>query len=282
MKLSSLPASLLLALTALGTACAPDSSDETPAAANETIPMPEIVINADDYSFSAPAEVPAGPVRIRIANTGMELHHVTLVRIPEGGSMEEMVAGTSESGAPEGYEFYGGPNAAAPGAELEAEVDLAAGTYGIVCVIPSPDGVPHLMKGMVGSFEAVAAEGQVATEETDLTLRLVDYGFTWDSPPQAGLHRIRIENGGNEVHEAVIARLVPGKTAQDLMAWAVQPEGPPPGEPLAGAALLHPGLSNVTEVDFTPGQYALLCFVLAPDGAPHVVHGMVQEFEIEA
>jgi hypothetical protein len=50
----------------------------------------------------------------------------------------------------------GGPNAPAPGRTSAAVVDLAPGTYAFICVIPSPDGTPHVAKGMARPFTVVA------------------------------------------------------------------------------------------------------------------------------
>lgn len=271
----------VLPLLVLATACGPGGGEQG-ATEEAPAPMPEIVIGATDFAYQVPAQIPAGPVRIRMENGGMELHHVTLVRVPEGGSVETLIAELTDAGGPEGYTFVGGPNAAPPEGASVAEVVLEPGSYALVCLIPSPDLEPHFRKGMVATFEAVAPEGEAVVEASDLTLRLAEYGFVWDTPPSAGRHRVRIENTGAEIHEAVLARLAPGKTAEDLLNWVTSPEGPPPGEPLGGASFLDPGTWNVTEVDFAPGNYALFCFVLAPDGAPHFVHGMMQEFEIEA
>ena len=274
------PRSILL-LAVFLTACGTGQEEQNLAEEAET-PMPEIVIGAGDFSYEVPAQIPAGPLRIRMENGGMELHHVTLVRIPDGGSVEALLAGLTDAGGPEGYEFFGGPNAAPPQGASSAEVDLRPGSYAVVCLIPSPDQELHFRKGMVATFEAVASESQAVVEASDLTLRLTDYAFAWDTPPTSGQQRVRIENTGAEIHEAVLARMAPGKTPEDLLNWVVNPEGPPPAEPLGGASFLDPGASNVTEVDFTPGHYALFCFVLGPDGVPHFAHGMLQEFEIEA
>jgi uncharacterized cupredoxin-like copper-binding protein len=55
-----------------------------------------------------------------------------------------------------------------------------------------------------------------------------------------------------------------------------------PGNALGGIAGLAPGNSAYFEVDLTPGNYALACFVPdSKDGKPHIAHGMVKEFKVE-
>ncbi len=272
-----------LAAWFLVAACA---SEEAPTPGTSTeASVREIVIETSDFAFAGPQEMVAGPVRIRMVNKGQELHHVTLVRIPATGSLDHLATETSDVGLMDArYEAFGGPNAVGPGGESVVEVHLEPGSYGLICLIPSPDMVPHFKKGMVAAFTVV--DGEEATTaaavpaDADLTLSLAEYGFAWESPPTAGRHRIKVENRGMEAHEVFIARLAPGKTAHDLLTWIEAPEGPPPGEALGGVGFMKTGLSNIMEVELTPGRYALYCFVPTVDGVPHFVHGMIQEFDV--
>lgn len=60
------------------------------------------------------------------------------------------------------------------------------------------------------------------------------------------------------------------------------PPGPSPGEALGGFQSVVPGGSGTFRIDFTPGNYAFLCFVEDPNaGAPHFALGMVEEFSIQ-
>lgn len=272
-----------LVLLALSAGCAGDGSgDPEPVA---TVAVQEVTFETTDHAYAGPSRIEAGLVRVRMANAGPELHHVTIVRIPESGSIDDLVANTSDHGTmPPGYEPMGGPNAVNPGAEMVTELELEAGSYALFCLIPSPDGVPHFRKGMVTALEVVDGEATAAAEVGgwDRTLTLAEYAFSWDTQPTVGPQRIRVENAGTEGHEVFIARLAEGKTSQDLLAWFEAQEGPPPADALGGVGFLARSRWNVMDVDLTPGRYALYCFVPAPDGAPHFVHGMMQEFEIQA
>lgn len=47
--------------------------------------------------------------------------------------------------------------------------------------------------------------------------------------------------------------------------------------------MLSPGEVNFMTVDFTPGEYILLCFVRdVGDGKPHLAHGMARQFRVES
>jgi hypothetical protein len=58
------------------------------------------------------------------------------------------------------------------------------------------------------------------------------------------------------------------------------PQGPPPATSVGGVSSLAANTEAYFEVDLTSGDYALLCFVTAPDGRPHTEHGMIQRISI--
>ena len=66
----------------------------------------------------------------------------------------------------------------------------------------------------------------------------------------------------------------------DFEAWARNPRGPAPANSIGGVSSMTTGSDGYFEVDLTPGDYLLLCFVTAPDGRSHVEHGMIQHIRI--
>jgi hypothetical protein len=107
----------------------------------------------------------------------------------------------------------GGPNPPDLGGTAVATVALEPGNYAMVCFIPSADGIPHLMKGMVRPLTVTPASGPGAPEPSaDMVLKLVDFGFELDGPRTAGRHTLRVENGGAQPHEVAIVRLERGRS----------------------------------------------------------------------
>ena len=104
-----------------------------------------------------------------------------------------------------------------------------------------------------------------------------------DGKLTAGKHTIKVLDNGPQEHEVEIVRLAPGKTMKDFGAWAVKKEGPPPASALGGVVGISKAAgANYFDVDLTPGNYALLCFIPdAKDGKAHIEHGMVKEFRVE-
>jgi uncharacterized cupredoxin-like copper-binding protein len=257
------------------------SSDHAAAAARRETPV--VTITAHDYAFESTDTVAAGLTTIRLANAGTELHHVQLVRVESGHTVQELLDLVRRGApAPRWAHMVGGPNAAAPGAGSEATVDLAPGQYGILCWVHGPDGVSHFMKGM---FRGLVVRGPHAAPirlpKVDSEMRLDDYSYALSAPIVAGRRTIAVRNAAAQPHEVVIVQLAPGKSAQDLLAWLHRQEGPPPARPVGGTTSLEHGAVNYLTADFAPGRYALLCLVSdAKDGRPHVAHGMVREIEV--
>src|SRR6266480_4896978 len=237
-------------------ACAVACGRPAPRAAGPSL----ITITATDYAFGVPDTVPAGLTTFRLVNQGKELHHANLVRLGEG-------------------------NAVTLGDTGVATQMLEPGSYVFVCWIPSLDGVPHVMKGMLHALLVTpgAAASSAAEPATDVTIKLTDYDFQLSQPLTAGKHVVRVENTGAQAHEIVIAALSAGKTLQDFIAWEAGGEkGPlPTGEWLGGVTTLDVGGHSQFAATFAPGSYLLLCFWPdAKDGKPHLMHGMGKEITV--
>lgn len=260
---------------------APQVADSTRSSAT---PSDTITVTATDYAFDAPAQVPAGATALRLSNRGKELHHAQLIKLEEGKTVEDVLKAIKAPGPlPRWIKFVGGPNAVAPGQDAVATSDLAPGSYAFVCVIPSPDGVPHLAKGMIRAFE-VTGSAAAAQElpAPDVTITLVDYDFRTSGSLTAGAHTIRVENAGSQVHELALLKLAPGKKVEDFAHWAESGmKGAPPAEPVGGVVGLEKNGSGSFAANLTAGDYGLICFVPdAKDGKPHLAHGMMKTIKV--
>ena len=243
-----------------------------------------VTVTAREFTFDAPAEIPAGLTTFRLVEGGKELHHIQLVKLEGGKTISDFQAALKAGGPPPKWAVdAGGPNPARPGGgESNATMMLEPGNYAITCFIPSADGVPHIMKGMIRPLTVTPAGSRRAAEpEAHVVMKLVDYAFDTSRPLTPGQHTIRIDNAGKQPHEVAIVRLAPGKSVGDFLAWVEKLQGPPPGEPIGGVSAIAPGTHQFITVDLQPGEYALVCFVLdAKDGKPHFVHGMAKQIKI--
>jgi uncharacterized cupredoxin-like copper-binding protein len=252
--------------------------------------LPRVVtVRAYEYRFEAPESVPAGAISFRLENDGKEVHHLWLVQIRDGKTFDDLLkamdAWTGGGGArmPDWAVDVGGPNEASPGVNADATVTLEPGSYAMVCYVPSPDGGPHVMKGMVKQLRVTAQSAGAAREpKADVTLRLTDYAFELSKRIASGLRVIRIENAGPQPHEVIIGRLLPNKSMSEALTWLNEGQhGSAPVVAIGGASGLANGRHEIITVSFEPGRYVLLCFIPdVKDGKPHTEYGMAKEFNV--
>jgi len=240
-------------------------------------------IVARDFAFDAPDSIPGGWVTLRLLNHGTTLHHGQLVRLDGGKTAADLEAALKTQGPPPAWIVdVCGPNAPAPTKESKSTLNLQPGNYALLCFVDMPDHVPHFAKGMVRPIK-VTAGTPGAAPASDVTVSLSDFSFTVQGAGlTSGKHTVKLVNNGPQLHEIEIVRLAPGKTVKDLGAWIQNPAGPPPANAIGGTAAVAKSTDAYFTVDFTPGNYALLCSVPdAKDGKPHLEHGMVKEFVIQ-
>ncbi len=279
----------LLPFVVLLAACGPKDASKSAAAADSAKPVAaavphQMTIVATDYKFDAPDQIPAGMTTVHLVDNGAELHHVAFVEIKDGKTMADAEQAMKSKGPPRAWLIdHGGVNASHPGGGMASATQmLEAGNYALICFIPSPDGVPHFAKGMVRPLTVTASSDAGAPEPTaDIVMTLKDYSFTLSKPLTSGKHTLRLESSGTQSHEVQLVRLAPGKKAEDVPGWVEKPNGPPPGEPIGGVPAMQKGSVAYITADFTPGDYALICFLRdAKDGKPHFVHGMIQQVHV--
>lgn len=244
---------------------------------------PVIQIRGTDYAFQVPAVVRAGFVAVELVNGGAEPHHAQVARLNDGVTPEQF--GEALKKGPEAalplVVLVGGPGMIAPGARERVSLNLIPGTYVIACFVESPDGTPHLAKGMLAFFQVsgpaasagrLRAAGDITLNDFSITL---PQGFT-------GRGTYRVVNRGAQPHEVAIVRLAPGKTVQDLQAFvAGPPSGPPPIIPAGGGQGISRGRTEYLHLNLPAGRYVALCFIPDPgSGKPHVALGMLTTFTV--
>ncbi len=261
---------------------APDESTTDVVASASTLAPHVIDVSAGDYFYTMADTVSAGATTFRLATSGQEMHHVQLVRLQDGHTLQELMGAMQSGATPDWAHFEGGPNAPIPNAATSSvTVNLTAGTYAVLCLIPSPDGTPHVAKGMSKTLIVTSSTSSAALPAATARMLLTDYDFVLDAPLTAGAHIIEVKNAAAQPHEVFIAKLAPGATAEQLLHWMEKMDGPPPGAPMGGTVGLSNGMTNYVHADLEPGEYALICFLPdANDGKPHFMHGMIKQITV--
>ncbi len=118
------------------------------------IPSDATVITGElvDYAFElSETSAPAGTIAFDVTNTGEYPHEIVIVGLPEGITVEDVFEDESLF---EQVEFYGFTFAdAGQDAPPLVLVDMEPGTYTLVCFVDMPEGIPHVMRGMILEFE---------------------------------------------------------------------------------------------------------------------------------
>jgi hypothetical protein len=276
-----------------GAAAFVSTSSLRDAGAEATLEVRVFTVRAKEFAFDMPKSIPAGPTTFRLVNDGKEFHHLSLIKLEQGKTLADFVEAVKGGKPPEWAVAVGGPNAAIPGQTIAATMNLEPGEYVAICFIPSPgEQAPHAMKGMIapltvtasGVTQAGAPKAETMPDpKPDLHLVMKEYGYQFSTPVTAGKHTIHVMNEGAQDHEAVMLRLNPGKRLADFNQWVGGGmQGPPPGTTIDGLAGMAPGRTAIFTADFTPGTYAVICFVGDKnDGKSHAEHGMTVEFEVK-
>ncbi len=242
-----------------------------------------ITIDAADYSFTAPETIAGGLVTLRLTNSGHEAHQAQLLRLKDGVTVEQFMAAL-----PQGeraifplFTVEGGPSVIDHHGSSEVTLNLRAGQYLLACFLPSPDGVPHLAKGMLKPLRVTAPAAAAALPEVGSTITLYDFAIVMPATLPAGRSSHRVVNQGQQWHEVAVVRLAPGKTAADVTSFLRQPAGAPPFTWQGGMQGLEVGGTGIMTLDLQPGEYAALCLIPdAASGTPHLHLGMVRPFTV--
>ncbi|MER3513040.1 MAG: hypothetical protein C4310_00335 [Chloroflexota bacterium] len=117
-----------------------------------------------------------------------------------------------------------------------------------------------------------------------IVIKATDYAFDAPASVNAGLISVKLENHGQEPHQAQLARLQDGKTMADLQAAFAQGEQAAIAllEFAGGPSVLGPGKSQEVVLNLREGNYVLLCFIAGADGVSHLAKGMVKPLQVMA
>lgn len=263
-----------------------DVSDGDGAAVSgdEEVPVLRAVAGVEEYRFDIPDTVPAGPMRLTLANRGQEPHHAQVFRLDDDTTIDDLDAAVAR-GEPAALldvgSFLGGTGLVSPGQESRADavVELEPGRYALLCFVPDPRGVPHVAHGMMRPFEVTASDDPASLPPADAEVALADYRFELPETIDGDAMLAVTNTATSEAHEMVVARPDDGVTVTDVVE-ALDHRGPLPAVGLGGMQAILPEASLRLQLDLEPGRYVVLCAVTSPDGTPHYHAGMIQEITV--
>ncbi len=134
----------------------------------------------------------------------------------------------------------------------------------------------------MGLAATIGAPSASAAGSNSLNITASEYAYKVSGSPKSGWTEVTFKNTGTQFHMLLAIPLKKGVTLAQAKkaARAKDPEsafgklggkGSTAGMPF----LAGPGTSSTTITKLDAGSYALICFFSAPDGKPHLAHGMI-------
>jgi len=124
------------------------------AAKPATLPPAAVRVKMREYAYDMPDSIPSGKRLWEFSNAGQSLHHLGIIQVNEGTTVESAVAWMKDpQGDPPG-KVLAWWNMLSPGVTSQAEIELPTGKYYAVDMLPDfvSDGVTNADHGMVKAF----------------------------------------------------------------------------------------------------------------------------------
>jgi hypothetical protein len=254
-------------------------------------------ITGTEYAFQIDTHgtVPAGLVKIHFVNNGTAAHQAQLFRLNPGVTFAKFVADLQtnrEQALFVDSSSAGGVGDLAPGRQTVWEA-MQGGTYAVISLVIDSKGIPDYAKGMVADFTVAgyATPQQLAAAHPAGRVAgvITADGLSYTMPAvirHAALYRYQ-NTDPTEVHEFLVAQLLPGETVADAKTWLAgfaTPAGPTTPQPFilaGGFGGVEPGAGGWIRVNMKPGDY--VAFDLSPSstGVPNAALGMVAGFTVK-
>ncbi len=288
----------LVAVTALAVAACggdkPSATQSPPQSTKVSVTASEPA--KDVYKFDGiSTDLSGGVVEVSLKNAGKEPHDLQIIKVDGDRTLQDVlqVISSDDEGAPipDWLHGAGGAGTVAPDQSTSATQKLTDGKYIFLCTLNNEEThKSHAEGGMAAAVTVKGGDQSAALPAGSATITAKEDGDkrSFDVPPlKAGSTTIEFKNSGKELHHVLMLPIVPGKTIDDVKSSLMAPEGeqqgPPPVdfEKSSGTAVIDGGMSLVTTVNLSAGNYAFVCFL--PDrqgGPPHAAQGMLQEVKV--
>ena len=272
-------------------AAAPEPTAIPPTAAPAEPAIPVVAIEANDSGLAVAEVVPGSIVQVDITNSGDNPAAVSLFRMREGHTRQELNEFKAVADAnPEAFfgifelaGFIHGIEGIPPGTTSTFYADLGTGEF-----ILSDDAHPERDPMFFRADEATGTTEPAAA----VTVDMLDFAYTMPNTVPAGPGLWEFTNSGDQWHLAAMTTYNPDATPEQLLALFSEEGGPPPADApvqvVGGLPPMSPGERVWIEMDLPPGEYQLLCplpdvVAMAEGGEPlpHLLHGMQRRFTVE-
>jgi hypothetical protein len=247
-----------------------------------------LTVKAGEYTYILKGSPKGGWVQINFQNAGVEDHMMAVFKLKKGttnAQLKKAVLSDDQSALekialPGGDPFVTGtPNVLSAGKSTTTYSQLPAGTYGMVCFIPAPDGSPHAAHGMFKVFTVSGKSSAKPPTDGVSQVTITDSGIEL---PSAGLPAhgwVKATNNSAANRDLALAEYTsPDATFDAANAYYNEyfntgkvPAGEAPASLNGGLSGLPKGGTGYFELDLENGRYALVGS-LSDDNDPNPLH----------
>jgi hypothetical protein len=232
-----------------------------------------LTVNAGEYTYKLKGSPKAGWTQITFENLGVEDHMMAVFKLKKGTTQAQLKKAikSSDESALEKLFASGGdptvsgtPGVVGPGQTTTTMTQMPAGTYGILCFIPDPDGAPHIAHGMYKVLTVSGKSNLKPPTDGVSEVTLSDTGITVPSGDAPKNITLKVSNDGTAPHGFQLVQLNEGKTIDDANAYfntlfsTGTAEGEAPGVLVGGVEGIAPGGSAYLEWSLPAGTYGYL------------------------
>lgn len=291
----------LLLLVALSAGASRTIAQETafPAMPLDELGLPELIVETDGVTMSAPSELEADRYYLELDNaSATNSIAVEFYRAPEGTAAADLIPAFQEAAAtnqpPPGFydSLIAGGVSAGPGRAGQAVIDLPPGSW-IAAVFVYGAGE----EGFLAQPIEVTGEFPDADDpDSDVDVNFEDFAFEFGSGLRAGDLVWELENDGDQPHFISVYSYPGDLTAEGVNAALATVFGTSPGpvDPsvtpidlgqlveIGGSGTMSPDTEAWLQLDLPPGTYLALCQVADRDsGLPHSALGQFAVFTVD-
>jgi hypothetical protein len=264
---------------------------------------PTLELTTDGTSLDVPTELEAGRYHIIFHNQSEMDIDLEVYQLPEDFTNDDLIALFEEAFSGEGppripevfYDivFNGGVSTFA-GETGEVVLDLTPGEWTFNLYSFDEESSED-----VNTPTTVNVTGEMPEVEAPVDIVEIGMGemyFEVSAEIVAGPQIWQLVSEGQQPHHLILSSVPEGTTVEQIMELAASfgPPASPEASPVTAASPAAPSLSfedvqdvfysipmsgdttNFVALDVEPGTYAMICFLPAPDGTPHVMLGMVE------
>jgi hypothetical protein len=249
-----------------------------------------LTVKAGEYTYQLKGSPKAGWTQINFDNAGVEDHMMALFKLKPGttGAQLKKALLSSDQNALETIAAPGGdptvfgtPAPLSPKASTTTVTKLAAGTYGMACFFPAPDGSPHAAHGMYKVFKVSGKSSATPPTDGVSEVTIADSGITAPSSGVPAHGWVKVTNNATNGRDLTVAKYTSDSATFDqanayyseYFSSGKLPAGDAPATLQGGIGGLAPGGVGYFQADLdSSGKYVFVSSNNDADNDPSPLH----------